>query len=64
MESLHEAQNVAFAVTHPVTGKQMEYRDLVKDPEYAKKWKRSKANELGRLLQGAGKNENGKQRRV
>ena len=47
LESLHEAQNVAFAVTHPVTGKQMEYRDLVKDPEYAKRWKRSKANELG-----------------
>ena len=62
LESLHEAQNIAFAVTHPVTGKQMEYRDLVKDPAYAKRWKRSKANELGRLLQGAGKKENGEQR--
>ena len=61
LESLHEAQNVAFAVTHPVTGKQMEYRDLVKDPEYAERWKRSKANELGRLLQGAGRKENSEQ---
>ena len=44
LDSLHEAQNKAFAVTHPITGKQMEYRDLVKDPNYKKDWQRSKAN--------------------
>ena len=57
-----EAQNVAFAVTHPITGKQMEYKDLVKDPEYREDWLLSESNELGRLLQGLGKNEDGTQR--
>ena len=40
----------------------MEYRDLVKDPMFAKKWKRSKVNEMGQLLQGARKDKNGEQR--
>ena len=34
LDNLREAQNVAFAVTHPLTGKQMEYKDLIKNPEY------------------------------
>ena len=33
LELLHEAQNVEFVVTHPITGKQMEYRDLMKGPK-------------------------------
>ena len=33
----------------------MEYRDLVKDPEYQDDWILSKSNELGRLLQEVGK---------
>ena len=62
LDKLEEAQNVAFAVTHPVTGKQMEYRDLIKDPMYREQQLRSKSNELGRLLQGVGKNADGTQR--
>ena len=62
LDDLRESQNVAFAVTHPLTGKQMEYRDLVKDPAYREEWLLSKSNELGRLLQGVGKNEDGTQR--
>ena len=50
LDDLREAQNVAFAVTHPLTGKQMEYKDLIKDPEYREDWLLSKSNELGRLL--------------
>ena len=62
LDVLQEAHNVASAVTHPVTGKQMEYKDLVKDQEYREDWLLSKSNELGRLLQGVGKNDNGTQR--
>ena len=51
-DDLREAQNIAFAVTHPVTKKQMEYKDLIKDPEFREYWLLSKSNELGRLLQG------------
>ena len=40
----------------------MEYKDLIKDPEYRDVWLRSKSNELGRLLQGVGKNPDGTQR--
>ena len=61
LDDLREAQNVAFAVTHPITGKQMEYKDLIKDPEYRDDWLLSKSNELGRLLQGVGKNKDGTQ---
>ena len=62
LDNLREAQNVAFAVTHPITGKQMEYKDLIKDPEFRDDWLLSKSNELGRLLQGIGKNKDGTQR--
>lgn len=62
IDSLLKAQNRAFAVTHPITGKQMEYRDLVKDPKFRKEWLLSKSNELGRLMQGAGRNPDGTQR--
>ena len=34
LDNLRECQNYVSAVTHPVTGKQMEYNDLIKDPEY------------------------------
>ena len=61
IDSLREAQNRAFAVTHPVTGKQMEYKDLIKDPMFRDDWLLSKSNELGRLLQGIGKNADGTQ---
>ena len=62
LDSLRKAQNVAFTVTHPETGKQMEYRDLVKDPRFQDEWQLLKSNELGRLLQGIRTNEDGTQR--
>ena len=62
LDKLYEAQNRAFAVTHPEIGEQMEYKDLVKDPKFKKEWQLSKSNELGRLLQGIGKNKDGTQR--
>jgi hypothetical protein len=39
----------ANAVVHPVTGKEMEYTALVKDPSLQPLWKR---DEIGRLFQG------------
>ena len=46
------AEYFAGAVTCKETGKQMEYRDLMKRPDLKKTWERSFANELGRLSQG------------
>ena len=34
LDNLRECKNFTNAVTHPVTRKRMEYRDLIKDPEY------------------------------
>jgi hypothetical protein len=45
-------QNFANAVVHPVTGKQIEYMALKKDPDLQPIWKRGFRNEAGRLFQG------------
>jgi len=37
----------ASAVTHHITGQQMEYLHLIRDPHYKKDWEQSCANELG-----------------
>jgi hypothetical protein len=37
----------------------MEYQHLIKSPKHEKAWKRSFANELGRLAQGIGGREKG-----
>jgi hypothetical protein len=42
----------ANAVTHPVTGKEMEYSALMKDPRQQPLWTRGFGNECGRLFQG------------
>jgi hypothetical protein len=42
----------ANAVIHPVTGKEMEYMALMKDPRLQPLWKRGFGNECGRLFQG------------
>jgi hypothetical protein len=42
----------ANAVIHPVTGKEMEYSALVKDPRLQPLWTRGFGNECGRLFQG------------
>jgi hypothetical protein len=45
---------IANHVVHPMTGKIIEYRDLVKDDETRPTWTRSFTNKLGRLAQGVG----------
>jgi hypothetical protein len=40
------------AVIHPVTGKEMEYSALMKDPRLQPLWTRCLGNECGRLFQG------------
>jgi hypothetical protein len=43
---------LANAVLHPITGKEMEYMALVKDPVLQPLWKRGFGNEVARLFQG------------
>jgi hypothetical protein len=45
-------QRLASAVIHPVTGKEMEYTALMKDPQLKPLWTRGFSNECGRLFQG------------
>jgi hypothetical protein len=45
-------QYFSNAVVHPVSGKQMEYMALVKDPDLQPLWKRGFGNKAGRLFQG------------
>jgi hypothetical protein len=40
------------AVVHPITGKEMEYTALMKDPRLQQLWKRGFGNECGPLFQG------------
>ena len=42
----------ANSVIDEETGKALEYKDLINNPKYEKKWNRSGANEWGRLAQG------------
>jgi hypothetical protein len=42
----------ANVVVHPITGKEMEYMALMKDPPLQPLWKRGFGNEFGRLFQG------------
>jgi hypothetical protein len=44
-------QHQANAVIHPVTGKEMEYSALMKDPRLQPLWTRGFGNECGRLFQ-------------
>jgi hypothetical protein len=62
MESAHMAialgdnhwsqQHQTNAVIHPVTGKEMEYSALMKDPRQQPLWTRGFGNKCGRLFQG------------
>jgi hypothetical protein len=45
-------QHFDHALVHPMTGKQMEYMALMKEPDLQPLWKRSFSNEAGRLFQG------------
>ena len=45
----------ACAVIDPVSGKSLEYRHLIRHPQYKKIWSGSMSNEIGRLAQGNNK---------
>jgi hypothetical protein len=45
-------QHLVNAVIHPITGKEMEYTALVKDPQLQPLWTRGFGNEYGCLFQG------------
>jgi hypothetical protein len=45
-------QHLANAVIHPITGKEMEYTALMKDPQLQPLWTRGFGNECRRLFQG------------
>jgi hypothetical protein len=45
-------QHQANSAVHPVTGKEMEYTALMKDPRLQPLWKRGFGNECGQLFQG------------
>jgi hypothetical protein len=45
-------QHQANEVVRPITGKEMEYMALMKDPRLQPLWKRGFGNEVGRLFQG------------
>jgi hypothetical protein len=44
----------ASAVAHPITGRAMEYRQLITDPATHAEWQLLTANKFGRLVQGVG----------
>ena len=43
-----------MAVMDAVTGKMLNYRQLMKNPKYRKEWSILSANEFGRLANGVG----------
>jgi hypothetical protein len=45
-------QHLVNVVIHPITGKEMEYMALMKDPRLQPLWKQGFGNECGRLFQG------------
>ena len=47
LDDLKDCQNRAYSVTHPTTGKQMEWRELVRDAATKEDWILSRSNELG-----------------
>ena len=45
-------QHLANPIIDDNTGQELEYRHLIKQDKYKEVWKKSFANELGRLAQG------------
>jgi hypothetical protein len=54
MERLENEVHQAMAVMDAETGKLLNYKQLMRDPKYRKKWSISSANEFGRLANGVG----------
>jgi hypothetical protein len=51
-ENYRSQQHQANAIIHPITGKEMEYMALMKDPHLQPLWQRDFGNECVRLFQG------------
>jgi hypothetical protein len=45
-------EHLATTVIYPITGKEMEYMALMKDPHLQPLWERGFGNECGHLFQG------------
>ena len=52
---------IEFSVIHLITGKEMEWKELVSDSLTSPGWTHSISNELGQIAQGVGKNVDGTQ---
>lgn len=61
LKDLSQIQDIAFSVQHPITCKEMEWKDLVLDLLTSADWILSTSNELGRMAQGVSKNADGTQ---
>ena len=61
LKDLSQIQDIAFSVQHPITGKEMEWKDLVSDPLTSADWILSTSNKLGRMAQGVDTNADGTQ---
>ena len=61
LKDLSQIQDIVFSVQHPITGKEMEWKDLVSDPLTSADWTLSTSNKLRRMVQGVGKNVDGTQ---
>ena len=62
--SAFSAHNLSASVLDQGTGMSLEYRQLRKHPRLGSIWNKSYANELGRLCQGIGSNQEGDGKRV
>ena len=51
LTDLSRIQDIAFSVQHPITGQEMEWRDLISEPLTSVNWTLSTSNELGRMTQ-------------
>ena len=51
---MQEHVELANNIFDPETGQSLTYRKLIKHPKYKDVWKKSAANEFGRLAQGVG----------
>ena len=61
LKGLSQIQDIAFSVQHLITGKEMEWKDLVSNPLTSADWTLSTSNKLGRMAQGVSKNKDGTQ---
>ena len=52
---LSDIQDIVFSITYPITGKEMEWKELVLNPLTSVSWTYSTSNKLGQMAQDVGK---------